>query len=379
MDTRKRNGLLAIAFTLALCGASGGCGLHSEEVGELTGYVEDTGRDLEEGDLEMGYSRNGKNRYVIFIKPLGSGENINYGEDYVAYENYKGTRICYEWGTIECPGNEAYIKSVDRSEFIYQDYKTGEIIKKIDLAPLFNDKEKFPYGRVTLVRGPISYQGREYFLLGAIELPKKEEDIKTAEMVTLLIDKETKEVLERPEKWYYQERYDTEEIKEAKIQAAWDTDAGANYIYFLLNTRERKMDVVVDAENYDYEKGKVFCVISCTGASLPEENGKLYGEFPALKKYQGLEEKKIDLIFFDIPSNEEIVEMFVEEGQEISYGGITIRAQDSIDGKEHQINSIDEFYLYSYGGHYADGPTEAFRNPPPEGEWSIDSYFQEPD
>ena len=195
----------------------------------------------------------------------------------------------------------------------------------------------------------------------------------------MLIDEETGEVLERPEDWNYWAKYDTEEIKEAKIQAAWDTDAGANYIYFLLNTKERKMDVVVDAENYDYEKGKVFCVISCTGASLPEENGKLYGEFPALKKYQGLEEKEIDLIFFDIPSNEEIVEMFVEEGQEISYGGVTIRAQDSIDGKEHQINSIDEFYLYSYGGHYADGPTEAFRNPPPEGEWSIDSYFQEPD
>jgi len=84
------------------------------------------------------------------------------------------------------------------------------------------------------------------------------------------------------------------------------------------------------------------CAINIKRSMLPKENQLLYTEFPGLKEYEGTDEDWVCLYFEKNLTQEEIISLFVEEGEEISFEGCVLRANDSIDGQDHEIHSFEE-------------------------------------
>ena len=77
---------------------------------------------------------------------------------------------------------------------------------------------------------------------------------------------------------------------------------------------------------------------------LPQESESLYSRFPGLKEYIGQEDLLVRIMLADYPSPEEILEMLMEDGEEISFQGLVISGDRSIDGQEHEIHSFEDFF-----------------------------------
>ena len=88
--------------------------------------------------------------------------------------------------------------------------------------------------------------------------------------------------------------------------------------------------------------GAANIVLSAT--FLPQESESLYSRFPGLKEYIGQEDLVVRIVLSDYPSPEEILEMLMEDGQEISFQGLVISGDRSIDGQEHEIHSFEDFF-----------------------------------
>ena len=108
---------------------------------------------------------------------------------------------------------------------------------------------------------------------------------------------------------------------------------------------------------FDGTEIKTYALIWFDCEDLPRKGSKLYEEFPDLEKYYGKEGYEVNLILFDIPTNEELLSYFVDE---ISFEGLTLGAEYTIDGQEHEIHSIDDYYMYHYGVHEWDEKPEGF-------------------
>lgn len=76
---------------------------------------------------------------------------------------------------------------------------------------------------------------------------------------------------------------------------------------------------------------------------LPEHNEVLYGMFPGLEQYRGEEDCHICLYIAGNPTAEELLRLFMEDGQEISFEGVVLSGKDSIDGEDHEIRSFEEY------------------------------------
>ena len=76
---------------------------------------------------------------------------------------------------------------------------------------------------------------------------------------------------------------------------------------------------------------------------LPESNETLYKEFPGLKNYEGSEEDIVTFYIGGAPTAEEILKLFLEDGEGISFEGCVLPAKLSIDEQDHEIRSFDEY------------------------------------
>ena len=76
---------------------------------------------------------------------------------------------------------------------------------------------------------------------------------------------------------------------------------------------------------------------------LPEHNDVLYGMFPELEQYRGEEDCYICLYIGGNPTAEELLRLFMEDGQEISFEGVVLPGKYSIDGEDHEIHSFEEY------------------------------------
>ena len=54
----------------------------------------------------------------------------------------------------------------------------------------------------------------------------------------------------------------------------------------------------------------------------------------------------VDIVLTGNPSEEEIMSIILPEGREVSFDGVKINAENSVDGKEHDIHSFDEWREY---------------------------------
>ena len=76
---------------------------------------------------------------------------------------------------------------------------------------------------------------------------------------------------------------------------------------------------------------------------LPKQNEALYGMFPELEQYRGEEDCYVCLYIGGYPTAEELLRLFMEDGQEISFEGVVMSGEYSIDGEEHEIHSFEEY------------------------------------
>ena len=83
---------------------------------------------------------------------------------------------------------------------------------------------------------------------------------------------------------------------------------------------------------------------------LPEENEKLYSEFPGLKEYKGEGDEYVTVYLEAYLTTEEIMELFMEDGEEISFEGCVIQPEDSIDWRLHEVHSFEEIEQWYDGG-----------------------------
>ena len=90
--------------------------------------------------------------------------------------------------------------------------------------------------------------------------------------------------------------------------------------------------------------------------NIYENNTKLFTMFPELKilcdevKKNDINKVRaniaVDIVLTGNPSEEEIMSIILPEGREVSFEGVKINAENSVDGKEHDIHSFDEWREY---------------------------------
>ena len=85
-------------------------------------------------------------------------------------------------------------------------------------------------------------------------------------------------------------------------------------------------------------------LISLQAKLLPEESQSLYSRFPSLRQFQGQEDLEVNIVITGYPTAEEILEMFMEDGREISFEGLVLSGDLSIDGEYHEINSFEDYF-----------------------------------
>lgn len=84
-------------------------------------------------------------------------------------------------------------------------------------------------------------------------------------------------------------------------------------------------------------------------SDLPQNNGDLYEEFPYLLKAKNdssMQDYYVILIFPYSMNADEVVKMITEEGHEVSYEGVFVPEEYSIDGQKHYVDSFEEYMQY---------------------------------
>jgi hypothetical protein len=80
--------------------------------------------------------------------------------------------------------------------------------------------------------------------------------------------------------------------------------------------------------------------------NLPRESQELYSMFPGLREFIGREGLFLNILIGGQPTAEDILTIFMEDGQEISFADIIMSADWSIDGQEHQIYSFEDYFKW---------------------------------
>lgn len=93
-------------------------------------------------------------------------------------------------------------------------------------------------------------------------------------------------------------------------------------------------------------------VLTADAYKMPQNNKRLYEMFPKIKenveKLNKTNKKaEIDFMLSDDLTYEEIVRLFVNDGQDLSFDGVIVDAKSSVDGLFHKVDSFEDFYKYT--------------------------------
>lgn len=115
----------------------------------------------------------------------------------------------------------------------------------------------------------------------------------------------------------------------------------------------KKADRVLEVDSYSGMRGDQFGIadILTLSSSLPERNEDLYEMFPVLKEVKR-EDDDMVLIWLDGYTEPlDILKLFMEEGEKISFQDCILSEEHSYDGRKHPIFSIEDYYRYRSGGY----------------------------
>ena len=215
-----------------------------------------------------------------------------------------------------------------------------EILKEKNMNVMPTDYTMFTTGM---------YENKPCLVFGAEDIVPSNEDKNNNTKRMIYIDVETGELFEKE---YEDIIYDLEDenrvnsiytsqfskfMKQNMGRAVW-SDFDTNFVRTLSFFEGCRQIHFTDIEN------------------IYENNTKLFTMFPELKRLCDEIKKNdinkvraniaVDIVLTGSPSDEEIMSIILPEGREVSFEGIKINAENSVDGKEHDIHSFDEWREY---------------------------------
>lgn len=309
-------------------------------------------KTYEEIEVNSGYSKDGKDRYIIQRANETAVSPVN-GEFYV-YLNGEGIRRTIQWTDED--GREVTYEVYKKVTLNFYAYGDNKLVKSIDLSEAYNDPN-FPYYITDFSTKPVLYQNAWCLHMGGYRIPEEEKDLLTEEKEDFYLDIETLDIY--PGEGNYWNPPDPEKVEEEKKEIGWKL----NFVM------QKKTEPDIWENNgldytgclldymYDGKEVKTYGLIRFESEELPEKGAKLYDEFPDLEKYYGKEGYTVRLIMFDIPTNEEYLNYFLDE---VSFEGMRLSKEYAVDGQRHEIGSIDDYYMYRYGVHEGDEMPEEF-------------------
>ncbi len=320
--------------------------------------VKDTriSRSIDQLEIESGYSEDGKNRFIVHVTDesnMGEAGRIN--EDYYSFVESQGVERTVQWGQ-QWQTTRTY-EIYDKFQLNIYSYDGNKLVDTIDLSKTVGDPD-FPYYIESYSCDPVIYQGKWCLYMWGYPRTEQAKDLSDAEWEDFYLDIETSEVYQDNTS----EKEDFEEVRPEMNEIGWKL----NFIYQIKtqpNMGHEVMEPIRFSPIYMYDgKELTACgLVRVNSENLPPEGAELYSEFPDVEKYSGKEGHVVFLILLDIPSNEEYLSYFLSEAEiESIFEDMTLGAEYTVDGQQHDIRSIDDYYMYRYGVHEGDKMPEDF-------------------
>ncbi|GFI04521.1 hypothetical protein IMSAGC005_03373 [Lachnospiraceae bacterium] len=252
-------------------------------------------------------------------------------DDYIYFRKIKGERYPLAEGETRFDRIEKYNEDIIE---LYN-FKTGETEKTIDFAAIAEEntpgKQFKRFIEAEVIDGKPYLQWKVY----PVEEPH---NVERAEIITYDLNEER--VVDyidiSPPSQY------TEEEKRYYKSFYLIDDSWCNFLEINGFIRESidKKGIYVDYTD-SWRDGVI--IVEMPASMLPENNVKLYAEFPRLKEYDIKAGDCVRLFFAGYPDAEEIMGMLMEDGTELTYEGCILDSVLSIDGKEHEVSNMDEY------------------------------------
>jgi hypothetical protein len=228
---------------------------------------------------------------------------------------------------------------LDKFNVDIYDIKTGEKLKTIDVKSIFDNDDNIkpdkPYKAMTL-----EYDGKPYIMVWS---EQTSEDIENGneykgKAVFINIEDET----------YFEDW----------IIDVWDRCKKSEKIAFVnkrdifnkILLKQNSLYSYITVSSFSNWEGFMDVYIYDIGG-IPKDNKKLYELFPKLRENldklisEG-ERAKVTFMLPDSISDKELLDMFFENVEDISFDGVIVDGRHSVDGLPHKINNFDDFKKY---------------------------------
>jgi hypothetical protein len=229
----------------------------------------------------------------------------------------------------------------DRAEVNIYNLVTRELVETIDIIPLFEPfSEEFQL-QSSVALTFMDEAGDMYLGWLSRDIPTTAEF--TQEQYRFILNLRTREVS------FYEElpeRFALEEQRELNLQLSifnsWSLEVEG------VQSRSSRFRRVNGMDGISLLATGIpsLVEIGLEAINLPQESQELYSMFPGLREFIGQEGLVITIYIGGKPSAEEILTMFMEDGQEINFEGSIMRDDWSIDGQEHEIHSFEDFFRW---------------------------------
>lgn len=228
---------------------------------------------------------------------------------------------------------------LDKFNVDIYDIKTGEKLKTIDVKSIFDNDDNIkpdkPYKAMAL-----EYDGKPYIMVWSEQTSEDIENGNEYKGKAVFINIEDETYFED---WVIDvaDRYKKGEkiafVNKRDIFNEILLKQNSLYSYITVSSFsdwEGFMDVYI----YDIDR-------------IPKDNKKLYELFPKLRENldklisEG-ERAKVTFMLPDSISDKELLDMFFENVEDISFDGVIVDGRHSVDGLPHKINNFDDFKKY---------------------------------
>ena len=229
---------------------------------------------------------------------------------------------------------------LDKEEMNIYDLVARELVETIDVIPLV---EPFAEEYQLTNRWPRVYEdknGELYLKWEMRNIPETGDcEIERRLLLMNFQTRKTSLYQELPERFERSERQ-IELIAQSAMFSEWDANLENQYYFMSKNGLEVGLSGIwVTTTNLSG-----VMEVSFDTTHLPQENQELYSMFPGLQEFIGQSDLHVIILLEDYPTAEEIFNLLIEDGQEITFEGSVLAADRSIDGYEHEITSFEDFF-----------------------------------
>lgn len=294
-----------------------------------------TTRTFKSNYYKSNFSETGDDYYYINL--IGDNEDTIYVTRSVPSKYVVDIDASYQFIDIPEVDNYVYTRLkfdkpvMDTLSINLYEIGSNSLTKTIDVKQIILDN----VGKAFISNAPfrtVAIDGKLYFGVDLVNIAEKHIDSRSDDTLTrntIYIDLDTEEV-----------------VFKDSMTTDWLLARSRYFDIFSLKFLQDNMQSAPFITSMYYWQD---CVkLSFTTDKLPN-NTKLYEKFPDLRqKLEGLNGQKarLEVVLTGNPSYEDIMELIMEDGREVVFNNITISAEDSVDGLEHEVHSFDDWRQY---------------------------------